>query len=61
MNKKLSLSENKIIGGVCGGIAEYFDFDPSLVRISWILLTFLLEFIMIVVYVACWAVFPSKK
>lgn len=61
MNKKLCLSENKIIGGVCGGIAEYFHFDPSLVRIAWVLLTFLLEFIMIALYVACWAIFPSKK
>lgn len=32
--------ENRIIGGVCGGIAEYFDVDPLMVRIVWILITF---------------------
>ncbi len=30
---------NKMIGGVCGGIAEYFDVDPILVRIAWLLMT----------------------
>lgn len=25
--------------GVCGGIAEYFDIDPTLVRLAWILFT----------------------
>jgi phage shock protein PspC (stress-responsive transcriptional regulator) len=31
--------ENRIVGGVCGGLAEYFDVDPLLVRIPWILIT----------------------
>lgn len=31
-----SRREQKICG-VCGGIAEYFDIDPSLVRLAWIL------------------------
>ncbi len=30
---------NKVIDGVCGGIAEYFDVDPTIVRILWILIT----------------------
>lgn len=37
MNKKLYKSdENKIINGVCGGIGEYFDIDPTLVRLAWV-------------------------
>lgn len=27
------------ISGVCGGIAEYFDLDPALVRVGWVVLT----------------------
>ncbi|OUQ58823.1 PspC family transcriptional regulator [Tyzzerella sp. An114] len=61
MDKKLCLSENKIIGGVCGGIAEYFDFEPSLVRIVWVLMFFLISVFMIVLYFVCWAILPSKK
>lgn len=30
---------NKVIDGVCGGIAEYFDVDPTIVRLLWVLLT----------------------
>ena len=38
MNKKLYKSnENKMLDGVCGGIAEYFDIDPTLVRLGLIL------------------------
>lgn len=38
MKKRLRRSnENKVIAGVCGGIAEYFDMDPTLIRLAWIL------------------------
>ena len=30
----------RMVCGVCGGIAEYFDIDPTLVRLGWVLLTF---------------------
>lgn len=34
MNKRLCKSDNKMICGVCGGIAEYFDADPTMVRLA---------------------------
>ena len=38
MNRRLYKSnENKMIGGVCGGIAEYFGIDPTVVRLAWLL------------------------
>ena len=38
INKRLYKSNaNKMIDGVCGGIAEYFDIDPTLVRLGWVL------------------------
>lgn len=39
MNKRLIKSSNKVLAGVCGGIAEYFDLDPTLVRAGYVLLT----------------------
>lgn len=33
--KKLVRSSNKVLAGVCGGIAEYFEIDPTLVRICY--------------------------
>ncbi len=41
MQKQLFLSNTtKMIGGVCGGIAEYFDIDPVIVRIIFVILAF---------------------
>lgn len=38
MEKRLYKSnENRVLDGVCGGIAEYFNLDPTLVRLGWIL------------------------
>ena len=38
MNKRMYKSnENKMVDGVCGGIAEYFDIDSTLVRLGWVL------------------------
>ncbi len=40
MKKRLYLSKKyKQLAGVCGGFAEYFDIDPTVVRLAWILLT----------------------
>ena len=35
--KTLRLSKHKKIAGVCAGVAEFFDIDPTLVRIVWLL------------------------
>ena len=37
MNKKLYKSNtNRMLAGVCGGIAEYFNLDPAVVRLAWV-------------------------
>ena len=37
--KQLTRSTNKMLAGVCSGIAEYFDLDPTLVRVCYAVLT----------------------
>ncbi len=60
MEQKLCLSDtDKKIAGVCGGIAEYFHFEPALVRIIWVLLILLLRMPPIIVYVVLWAILPK--
>ena len=34
-------TENKMLAGVCSGIADYFDIDPTLVRLGWVLFSLL--------------------
>jgi len=61
MDKRLCLSrDNKVLAGVCGGIAEYFGVDPTLIRIIWVLLIFLSFGTALLLYVACWAIMPLK-
>lgn len=62
MHKKLYRSNSdKMIAGVCGGIAEYFDVDPTIVRLGAVLLTFLTAFFpCVVAYVIAMVIVPVK-
>ncbi len=54
-------SNDKILGGVCGGIAEYFDVDPTLVRVAYLVLTFCTVFSGVLLYPLLWIVIPEKR
>jgi len=55
-------SNDKLLGGVCAGLAEYFDFDPVLVRIAYAFLTiFSAAFPGLLLYIVMWIVMPEKK
>ena len=60
-NKKIyKIEEGKKIFGVCGGLAEYFNIDPVLVRVIWGILGFAYG-TGIVAYLVCAFVFPNKS
>lgn len=62
MKKRLYLSsKNKIIGGVCGGISEFFDLEPSIFRIIFVLLVVLFRGFPIVLYIFSWAIIPKNN
>ena len=62
MTKKLYKVENdKKLMGVCGGLAEYFNIDPTIVRIAWVILTLLSVGTGILIYVICALLFPNKS
>jgi phage shock protein PspC (stress-responsive transcriptional regulator) len=59
--KRLYLSAtDKKLGGVCGGIGKYFDRDPTLIRIIFVLLVILSFGIAILAYVAMWLIIPKR-
>ena len=41
MRRLYKIENGRMLCGVCGGIAEYFNVDPSLVRIGWVILFFM--------------------
>ena len=62
MEKKLMRSNDRVIAGVCGGLAaEYFDFDPVLVRVAYAFLTVCTAFSGLLLYIVLWIVMPEKR
>lgn len=61
--KKLYKNKSKAkISGVCQGIAEYFDLDPSIVRIMWAVLTVIPTWgIGLILYIVCAIILPDKS
>jgi len=60
--KKLFRSKkNRMIAGVCGGIAEYLEIDPTVVRLIWVLLVFLSFGAAIIAYIIAWIIVPEGK
>ena len=58
--KRLNRSNNKMIGGVCAGLAEYLDIDPTIVRIVWVLMVLFAGF-GILLYVILWLIMPKQQ
>ena len=53
--------ENRILGGVCAGLGEYLDVDPTLIRIGFVVATILGWFVAVpVVYLIMWIAIPEK-
>ncbi|MBL4935612.1 PspC domain-containing protein [Clostridium sp. YIM B02515] len=60
MEKKLYRSNsNRMIAGVCSGLAEYLDFDASIIRILWALSVLLLG-TGLLIYIVCAIIIPNK-
>ena len=59
--KRLTRSTDRVLGGVCGGIAEYFDWDPTLVRVGYLFLTLFTVFSGVLIYPILWLVIPEKR
>ncbi len=59
--KKLYLSDtDKKLGGVCGGLGEYFDKDPTLVRIIFVLLILFSFGFGVLAYLLMWLIIPRR-
>ncbi|MBT4376498.1 PspC domain-containing protein [archaeon] len=52
--------KDRIIAGVCAGIGEYFNLDPVLIRLLWVIGT-LIYGAGILAYIIAWIIIPEKK
>jgi len=61
VNKRLQRSRTeKMIAGVCGGIAEYLGVDPTLIRVLWVLIT-LMAGVGVLLYLILWVIMPLQS
>ena len=61
MEKKLRRTNDKMIAGVCAGLAHYFDLDPTVIRIVYVLLSIFTAFAGVLVYLILWLVMPKEQ
>ena len=60
MQKRLYRSKTDAkIAGVCGGLAEYLNIDPTVIRVIWAIAS-IFAFVGVVAYVACALIIPEK-
>ena len=60
VQKRLTRSNDRVIAGVCGGLAEYMDVDPTVVRLAYVILTFFTAFSGVILYPILWLIMPEK-
>ncbi|MFW5847137.1 MAG: PspC domain-containing protein [Nanoarchaeota archaeon] len=53
--------KERMIGGVCGGIAEYVDTDPTIIRLIWVIISLLSVGLGVLAYLIAWIIIPEKK
>lgn len=52
--------KEQMLGGICGGLAEYIEVDPSIIRLVLIVLIVLSWGLFILVYIAAWIIVPAS-
>ncbi|MEQ8906300.1 PspC domain-containing protein [Ekhidna sp.] len=61
MTKRLFRSNDRMLGGVCAGIADYFGWDPTLVRVAYLVLSIVsAAFPGLLVYIILWIIIPQR-
>ena len=60
MQKKLYRStSDKMLAGVCGGVAKYLNMDPTVVRVLWAIIS-LFAFVGVIAYIICAFLIPEE-
>ncbi len=63
MAKKLyRSSKQRMVAGICGGLAEYFDMDVNIMRLLFVAISLLSVLLpMVIFYIIAWIIVPEKE
>jgi len=59
MKRLYKANTGKMLDGICAGVAEYFDIDPTVIRVAWAIVSCFAG-IGILAYIACALIMPRK-
>lgn len=59
--KRLYRSKTRrMLGGVCGGLGDYLDVDPTIIRLVWVVFTLFTWGILFIAYTIAWIIIPEE-
>lgn len=62
MTRLYRSNDDRKLGGVCGGIGEIYDVDPTIVRLGFVLLALITAiFPVFIAYIVAWIIIPEGK
>ena len=59
MKRLYRSKKERMLGGVCGGLGEHLDIDPTVIRLIWAVVTVMSFGTGIVVYILAWIIIPE--
>jgi len=60
MKRLYRSKKEQMLGGICGGLAEYIDVDPSIIRLICVVLIVISWGLFLLVYIAAWIIIPES-
>jgi phage shock protein PspC (stress-responsive transcriptional regulator) len=61
MKRLFRSRSERVLGGVCGGLGEYLDTDPVVIRLLWVLLTLISLGTGLLIYLIAWIIIPEQE
>ena len=60
MKRLYRSNKDRMLGGVCAGLGEHLDVDPTVIRLVWVILTAVSMGTGILVYILAWIIIPEE-
>jgi phage shock protein C len=61
MKRLYRSKKERMLGGVCAGLGEHFDIDPTVIRLVWAVITVLSIGTGVLVYIIAWILIPEEE
>ena len=59
MKRLYRSTRDRMLGGVCAGLGDHLDVDPTVIRLIWVAVTILSIGVGIIVYIIAWIIVPE--